>query len=370
MALFMGDILAFDAPTDRDEPCAPNFSSQETIPLKLKSPSYRTRSVCRPFAFDEMFRALDDAGWKESDHPRGQPDNAGQFGPGGGGKNETTSSKTAHQTTQIKDGKRVSSTGAPLPAHIQALKIPPAWTDVTYSADPKAALLATGKDAKGRRQAVYSAEFSAGQAAKKFSRISELNQKFKSIYAQNEEARKSDEPKKRAAADCAHLIMTTGIRPGSEDDTGADKKAYGATTLEGKHVVIDGDKVSLKFVGKKGVSLDLPVTDPGTAKMLRERKKSAGEDGQLFPINEKALLDHVHSFDGGGFKTKDFRTLLGTRTAIDEVSRREAPKNEKEYKKSVMEVAKIVSSKLGNTPVIALQSYINPSVFAPWKIAT
>jgi len=31
----------------------------------------------RPFASD--------AGWNEADHPRGQPDNAGQFGPGSGG---------------------------------------------------------------------------------------------------------------------------------------------------------------------------------------------------------------------------------------------------------------------------------------------
>src|SRR5205085_197476 len=162
---------------------------------------------------------------------------------------------------------RMTVTGAALPAHIQALKIPPAWTDVTFSADPKAALLATGKDSKGRRQAVYSAEFSAGQAAAKFSRISELDQKFSEIF---------------------------------------------------------------------------------------EQKEAAGDGGQLFPVNEKALLDHVHTFGGGGFKTKDFRTLLGTRTAMDEVAKREAPKTEKDYKKAVMEVAKVVSSKLGNTPTIAL----------------
>jgi DNA topoisomerase IB len=320
-------------------------------------------SAATEFEKEASGGAQDEAPFDESKHPR---DDDGKFGSGSGG---SSGSKSSHQPTKIVDGKRVTSTGSPLPSHIQVLKIPPAWTDVTFSSDPKAALLATGKDVKGRRQAVYSAEFSAGQAAAKFSRINELNQKFNSIYAQNEEARKSGDPKKRAAADCAHLIMTTGIRPGSEDDTGAEKKAYGATTLEGKHVVVDGERVSLKFVGKKGVSLDLPVTDPGTAAMLRERKSAAGDNGQLFPINEKMLLDHVHSFDGGGFKTKDFRTLLGTRTAISEVANREAPKNEKDYKKAVMEVAKVVSSKLGNTPVIALQSYINPSVFAAWKIA-
>jgi DNA topoisomerase-1 len=161
--------------------------------------------------------------------------------------------------------------------------------------------------------------------------------------------------------------MTTGVRPGSEGDTGAEKKAFGATTLVGDHVVVDGDSVRLKFVGKKGVNLDIEVADKATAKMLIERKREAGSDGQLFPINEKALLDHVHSFDGGGFKTKDFRTLLGTKTAADEVARAEAPNNQKEYKRAVMSVAKAVSARLGNTPVIALQSYINPAVFAVWR---
>jgi DNA topoisomerase IB len=47
----------------------------------------------------------------------------------------------------------------------------------------------------------------------------------------------------------------------------------------------------------------------------------------------------------------------------------DVPKTQAEYRKAVMEVAKKVSSVLGNTPVIALQSYINPSVFGAWKAA-
>ena len=308
---------------------------------------------------DEPKHAADNGEFREEDHPR--QDN-GEFRTGG------ASSGSGHQATKIIDGKRVANNGSSLPTHIEALKIPPAWTDVTYSADPKANLLATGKDKKGRRQAIYSDTFSAKQAAAKFARINELNEKFDYISDQNEAARKSDSQKKASAADCTKLIMTTGIRPGSEDDTGAEKKAYGATTLEGRHVVVDGDAVSLQFVGKKGVSLNIPISDSETARMLRARKEAAGDDGQLFSINEKALLDHVHSLDGGGFKTKDFRTLLGTRTAMSAVEKLSPPKDMASYKKAVMAVAKTVSKKLGNTPIIALQSYINPSVFAEWRM--
>lgn len=309
----------------------------------------------------------DDAGFEESDHPR---DEDGKFtsGGGSGGKGDKGTSRDSLSRAQTVNGKRVNAAGLPLPPHIEKLKLPPAWKDVQYSEDPGASLLAVGRDAKGRVQSVYSAKFVASQAEAKFSRISELMTKFDSIVEQNDNARKSDNPKTVEAADCLNLIMKMGVRPGSETDTGAKVKAYGATTLEGKHVVQTEDGVFLKFTGKKGVALSLRVDDKELANNLVERANKAGADGQLFNTTDKALLDHTHSMDGGSFKTKDLRTRLGTQTALDAVNSMPKPKDEKEYKKAVMEVAGQVSKKLGNTPVIALQSYISPVVFAAWKI--
>lgn len=164
------------------------------------------------------------------------------------------------------------------------------------------------------------------------------------------------------------LIQQTGIRPGSDTDTGAKVQAYGATTLEGRHVHVDeSGNVSLKFTGKKGVNLNIPVKDKSTAAMLVERKKTAGESGKIFDTDDAALRDYSHTLNGGGFKPKDFRTLKGTQTAIDEIKKLPVPKTEKDYKKAVMSVAKTVSQTLGNTPAIALQSYINPHVFSDWR---
>jgi DNA topoisomerase-1 len=104
--------------------------------------------------------------------------------------------------------------------------------------------------------------------------------------------------------------------------------------------------------------------------MLVRRAKAAGPNGKLFPAtNDKTLLDYTHSLDGGGFKTKDFRTHVGTATAYDLVQGQPKPTTLAEYKKRVMDVARKVSKKLGNTPAIALQSYINPAVFAEWRMA-
>lgn len=314
--------------------------------------------------------AMDDGEFKESDHPRAA---SGQFGSGGGGAVKKTSATAKHEQTTVVDGQRLTASGGPLPAHVQALKIPPAWSDVSYAADPKADLLATGKDAKGRAQSIYSDSHDAKQAAAKFARIQELNAKIGEVTAQNEEARNSADAEKKDSADALSIIMNTGIRPGSDEDTGAAVKAYGATTLEGKHVVVTPDGVSLKFVGKKGVSLDIKVTDPSVAQMLRDRAEKAGAGGKLFPATSQGgLLEHTHTLDGGGFKSKDFRTLKGTKTAIDEVKNTpppNPPKTEAEFRKAVMAVAKKVAAVLGNTPTVALQSYIDPAVFSAWKVS-
>lgn len=316
---------------------------------------------------DKYTAAEDEADFKEADHPRA-PD--GKFGSGGSGKSTSKSESKSHESTKIVDGKRVTIGGDPLPAHIQSLKIPPAWTDVSYNSNPNGSLLVTGKDAKGRKTAIYSAEFTKTQAAAKFARISELNKKFENIAKQNAEAMKSKDKKVKDSADCLDLIMKMGIRPGSETDTGAEKKAYGATTLEGKHVVEEDGKVFLRFTGKKGVALNLPVNDKQLANSLLRRAKKSGGDGKLFSnTNSSALLAHTHTLNGGGFKTKDFRTHLGTSNALELVSKLPVPKNVKEYKKAVMSVAKQVAAILGNTPTIALQSYISPVIFSHWRAA-
>lgn len=303
----------------------------------------------------------------ESEHPRvSSGSNAGEFTSGGGG-----GATTGHQTTKVINGKRVTVSGGELPEHIAKLKIPPAWRNVTYNPDPEGHLLVTGVDAKNRRQSLYSEAHHAKQAAGKFARIRALEARFDAMHARNAEAMKSSDPRTRAAAEAMALVMHTGMRPGSEADTGAEHKGYGATTLEGRHVVsTEGGDVSLQYVpGKKhGANITMPITDRAIAKMLLRRKKAAGDTGQLFEINASALREHVHGLeDSGKFKTKDFRTLLGTRTAMTEIARMQPPADAKAYKRAVMTVAKTVSNRLGNTPAIALQSYINPAVFAHWQ---
>jgi DNA topoisomerase-1 len=256
------------------------------------------------------------------------------------------------------------------PEHLRKLRVPPAWTDVRIHPDQKHNLWVTGRDVKGRVQSLYSPDFSKQNSAKKFSRVTNLAKNLDKIAAKNNKNWNARDEGTKEHAQLLGLMIATGIRPGSERDTGAEKQAYGATTLQGQHIITDkAGNVRLRFVGKKGKDLDLPVEDTAIAKMLQHRAVEAGPNGKIFPrTTDSSLRRYVSVITNGQAKPKDFRTLVGTSTAMKIMQTMNAPTNEKEYKKATMAVAKQVAQKLGNTATIALNSYISPQVFDGWKI--
>ena len=255
---------------------------------------------------------------------------------------------------------------ADLPDYIKALRVPPAWTDLRYNRDPNGDMMVVGKDSKGRDQYLYSAKFSATKAAEKFARIKELDRMESRVTHEILTAIHGRSDNAESAA-CALLVLRMGIRPGSDDDTGGAVKAYGATTLLGEHVKVVAGDIHLRFIGKKGVAIDLKVEDHFVAKDLERRRNAVGAKGRLFSVTHGQLSGYISKLDGGGFKTKDFRTLMGTSTAREMVAKMKPPRSEKEYKKQVRAVAEAVAKRLGNTPIVALQSYISPTVFAKWR---
>lgn len=241
--------------------------------------------------------------------------------------------------------------------------VPPSWQNVQYFTDPDSKLLVKGEDAKGRTQYVYNPQHVTEASKEKFARINDLNNQFDQIKEQVD----SDAAKGVPEAMALSLIMATGIRPGSEKQTSAEKEAFGATTLQGQHVKVGKDGVRLEFIGKKGVDQWVAVDDPDTARMLKRLKKKAGATGKLFGITGDQLLKYTRSLGGGaGFQSKDFRTHLGTEIAMQEM-RGKRPKTMSEYKQAVRDVADAVAEKLGNTRKVVLSSYINPAIFEKWR---
>lgn len=247
-------------------------------------------------------------------------------------------------------------------ARVKDLRIPPGWKHVRLNPNPKAPLQATGIDAKGRKQYRYSAKHSEKASAEKFGRLKAFNGKIGGIRKNVSEDLQSKDPGVRDAAAVVHVIDKTGFRVGSELDTKADQKAHGVTTLEAKHVKVQGDTVHFRFVGKKGVEIRKSIKDPELAKVIQPRLK---DGGQLFKVSDAQVRDYMKE-RVPGFTPKDFRTWHGTVEALKAVKSMPKPQSEGEHKKAVKAVATRVAQFLGNTPAVALSSYIDPSAFSRW----
>lgn len=272
------------------------------------------------------------------------------------------------ETKRDSAGNLTLADGKSLPKHTPY--IPLAWSNVQVNLDANADRLVIGTDAKGRQQSVYSKSWKTKQAAAKFAKISELTKKMGQLKREVHEDMKSSDPKTREDATCLALILETGIRPGSSRDTGAAKQAYGATTLEARHVRVVKGGVNLNYTGKKGVKRNVSVRDKLVVDELKKRKQSAKKStDKIFKTNSNRFNAYTKTKDGGDFTPRDFRTARGTSIALDRVKKMAPPKTQKEYKKRVREVGNIVAKQLGNTRTIALQSYVDPMVFSEWADA-
>lgn len=245
----------------------------------------------------------------------------------------------------------------------KSLKIPPAWTDVYVTDHPTHPLRAMGKDTKGRTQRRYSAEFLEANQAAKFERLRQFDQTRENVL-------KATETDTSDHAMVVRLIALTGVRPGSERDTGGAKKAYGATTLQAEHVKVEGDKVVLDFVGKEGIDNHFEVEDKTLAKWFKERLAETDEGQQVFHgANDRTARAWLARNGGEGFLLKDFRTWIATATALRMVKEQSPPPpvDEKDFKRRRKEIATHVSGLLNNTPAMALSNYIAPAVFDQWR---
>jgi len=292
-----------------------------------------------------------DKDWKEEEHPRSAN---GEFGSGG-------ASKKTHHWTMEGDKKPTDSQIE----RLKKLRVPPAWTGIRLSTDEKADLQVVGKDAKGRTQYLYSAEHSERAAAEKFARLKEFNKVANKISdsAKKDMLDKNQPDKVRDAAAITYLISQTGFRIGSETNTQAEVQAFGASTLKGSHVQVKGDVIDFEFIGKKGVSIKKQLVDKSMAKYITDRKKQVGDEGKLFTASDASTRDYFKANGGTNFKVKDFRTWVGTQLALKEMVKPPPVKTEKDLISKKKDVAKVVSSHLGNTPTVAIQSYIDPAVW-------
>jgi DNA topoisomerase-1 len=251
----------------------------------------------------------------------------------------------------------------------KALAVPPAYTDVWISPDPKAHVQATGRDARGRKQYRYHPRWQAQQEAAKYERMRAFGRALPRIRERvAADLRREGVCREKVLATLARLLERTLIRVGNEEYARANK-SYGLTTLRNHHVDVNGAEMHFRFRGKSGVVHDITVHDPRIARTLKRCLDIPGselfqyldDEGNAHPVQAADVNAYIQEVSGADFTAKDYRTWVGSVLALSELSRLPF-ETEREARGNIVAAIKAVAARMGNTPAICRKSYIHPAL--------
>jgi DNA topoisomerase-1 len=252
---------------------------------------------------------------------------------------------------------------------VRLLVIPPAWTDVWISPSPSADLQATGVDAAGRRQYLYSERHQAARQREKFDRLLRFARGLPTLRARAEsDLRRGPYEPDWACAIAIGVVNKAWFRVGTDRHARASR-TYGVTTLRKRHVEVAGDEIRFVFRTKNHALVRRTLHSVPLARELHHLVELEGSrlfryerEGELVPLTARFLNEYIVDRLGHGFTAKDFRTWGGTLVAACELARLGPPDDEAEAKRALARVMRKVGLELGNTPAVARAAYVSPAV--------
>lgn len=248
---------------------------------------------------------------------------------------------------------------------LNAVGLPPAYTDTWFCPAPNGHILATGIDARGRKQYRYNPAFRAAREAEKFDATAAFGRLLPLVRARVEQDLAGRGlTRERAIASVVRLLDSGAIRVGNAAYAKANK-SFGATTLRMRHAEVKGTVLRLRFRAKGGVNREMRVNDRSLAKFVRRMQDLPGqqlfqyvnEAGEACPVCSQDVNAYLCETMGEHFTAKNFRTWHASALAFGTI----AEAREVLTMKALMTQ---VSDRLGNTPAIARKSYVHPAVTA------
>jgi len=260
---------------------------------------------------------------------------------------------------------------APALERIRKLAVPPAWTGVHIAADPDAKVQAWGYDAAGRKQYRYHPDAVAKGARRKYRRLLQYAHDLPRLREATEAHLKHPGVgRERVLALIVRLMQRGFFRIGSEKYA-VRNKTFGIATLRKKNLRVDGTDLHFRYVGKKSIDNHHVVADTPLVEVIREVMRLPGqrlfqyvdEEGKVRPVTAPDVNRYLKEIVGERYTSKDIRTWGGTVRAATILADLGPAKSEREARKNVVLVCKLVSTELGNTPAVCRSAYIHPAVF-------
>ncbi|WP_416403589.1 DNA topoisomerase IB [Arthrobacter sp. LFS091] len=250
---------------------------------------------------------------------------------------------------------------------INALAIPPAWTEVWICSYDNGHIQATGVDAAGRSQYMYHPRWRERKDTEKFQRAAELGSVFPAVRrAVTLHLKDTSSPKQQTIAAAVRLMDLGALRVGSESYM-RQNGSYGLTTLRCRHARVKGDVVALKFPGKSGQLWDTSINDPALAAFLEPLARRPGKerllaykvDGSWVSLDASMINEYLRTIAGAAYTSKDFRTWKGTAAAALSLLSSDGTMTRPQ---ALVKAMKDAAALLGNTPTVARTSYVDPRI--------
>lgn len=250
-------------------------------------------------------------------------------------------------------------------ARLNAIALPPAYGNCWFCPDPDGHLLATGVDARGRKQYRYHPQFRLHKEAEKFDGCALFGQLLPKVRRQVEQdlARRTM-CRERAVACVVRLLDLGAIRVGNEAYAKTNR-SFGATTLRRRHAQVSGERLKLRFVAKSGKLREATITDRQLARFVRRVQDLPGQhlfqyldaEGVAHAVGSADVNAYLAEAMGEHFTAKNFRTWHASVLALRLLA-------EADGVLTLKDLTTAVGDHLGNTPAMARKSYVHPAVIA------
>jgi DNA topoisomerase-1 len=258
---------------------------------------------------------------------------------------------------------------------LHAMAVPPAYAEVRYSPDPTSHLQAVGRDAAGRLQYRYHADWEKVREHRKAHRLAKLVAALPKIRRNVSMHLSGEEPTREFALSAViELIARTAIRPGNESYARLNG-TRGATTLLKSNVTLEDDSIVLTFKAKGGKAVKKEcnaaklVRAIGILQSLPGRRMFQYRDasGVVRTVSTTTVNGFLREIAGIKISLKDFRTLMASAVVLESLSRISPAKSARGRNRQVLDAIRAAADRLSNTPAICRKSYVHDTIVTAFE---
>jgi DNA topoisomerase I len=256
---------------------------------------------------------------------------------------------------------------------LHKMAVPPAYAQVRYSPDPNSHLQAVGRDAAGRLQYRYHADWEKVREHRKAHRLAKLVGALPKIRRHVSMHLAGDEPTREFALSAViELIARTAIRPGNETYARMNG-TRGATTMLKSNVTLEGDGFVLSFKAKGAVRKEcdaaklvraIPILRQVPGKRLFQYRDASGT---VRAASTTAVNSFLREIAGIKISLKDFRTLMASAVVLESLSLVSPAPSERGRKRQVLDAIRAAADQLSNTPAICRKSYVHDTIVTAFE---